>query len=56
MIRLKPAIDQPLADKAEDTPVVGVVARYVQPLLQSGQLAMTIPKSPKSRKQKFYTV
>lgn len=29
---------------------------YVQPLLHAGQLAMTMPESPKSRKQKFYTV
>lgn len=32
------------------------MSHYVQPLLQSGQLAMTLPESPKSRKQRFYTV
>ena len=29
--------------------------RYVQPMLDKGELAMTIPDRPGSRKQKFYT-
>ena len=32
------------------------MSHYVQPLLESGQLAMTLPKSPKSRKQRYYAV
>ena len=37
MVRLNPAAYQPLACKAEDAPVVYVVIRYVQPLLQLKQ-------------------
>lgn len=33
-----------------------VMQRYIQPLLDSGKLAMTIPDRPSSKKQKFYTV
>ena len=32
------------------------MSHYVQPLLKTGQLAMTLPKTPKSSKQKYYTV
>ena len=32
------------------------MSHYVQPLLRSGQLAMTLPESPKSRKQRYYAV
>ena len=30
--------------------------RYVQPLLKSGRLEMTIPEAPKSKNQKFVSV
>ena len=33
-----------------------VMQRYVQPLLNEGKLAMTIPEHPKSPRQKYYTV
>jgi ATP-dependent DNA helicase RecG len=33
-----------------------VMQRYIQPLLDNGKLAMTIPDRPSSKKQKFYTV
>ena len=32
------------------------MSHYVQPLLRSGQLAMTLPESPKSRKQRYDAV
>ena len=33
-----------------------VMQHYVQPSLAAGKLAMTIPKKPNSRNQKYYTV
>ena len=45
-----------IADYLGVKTVFYAMSHYVQPLLQSGQLAMTIPESPKSRKQKFYSV
>ena len=33
-----------------------VMQRYVQPLLDKGKLAMTIPDHPSSKKQQFYSV
>lgn len=33
-----------------------VMQHYVQPLLDSGKLALTIPEQPRSKKQRFYTV
>ena len=32
-----------------------VMSRYVQPLLESGRLAMTIPEKPRSKRQTYYT-
>lgn len=32
------------------------IQHYVQPLLATGELAMTIPEKPKSRNQKYYSV
>ena len=51
-----PRSRQEIADYLGVKTVFYAMSHYVQPLLQSGQLAMTIPESPKSRKQKFYTV
>ena len=51
-----PRTRQEIADYLGVKTVFYAMGHYVQPLLQSGQLAMTIPESPKSRKQKFYTV
>lgn len=51
-----PRSRQEIADYLGVKTVFYAMHHYVQPLLQSGRLAMTIPESPKSRKQKFYTV
>ena len=51
-----PRSRQEIADYLGVKTVFYAMGHYVQPLLQSGKLAMTIPESPKSRKQQFYTV
>lgn len=33
-----------------------VATRYIKPMLESGDLAMTIPEKPKSKYQKYYTI
>lgn len=45
-----------IADFLHVKTVFYAMSHYVQPLLKTGQLAMTLPKTPKSSKQKYYTV
>ena len=45
-----------IADFLQVKTVFYAMSHYVQPLLKTGQLAMTLPKTPKSSKQKYYTV
>ena len=45
-----------IADYLGVKTVFYAMGHYVQPLLQAGKLAMTLPETPKSSKQKFYTV
>jgi ATP-dependent DNA helicase RecG len=33
-----------------------VVTKYLKPLIESGKLGMTLPKTPKSKNQKYFTV
>ena len=33
-----------------------IVTRYLKPMIESGELAMTIPEKPKSKYQRYYTV
>lgn len=51
-----PRFRQEIASYLGIKTVFYAMSHYIQPILQSGQLTMTIPESPKSRKQKFYTV
>lgn len=51
-----PRSRQEIADYFGIKTVFYVMKRYVEPLLQSGQLAMTEPEKPKSRNQRYVTV
>ena len=51
-----PRSRQEIADYIGVKTVFYVMKHYVEPLLQSGQLAMTIPEKPKSRNQKYVAV
>ncbi len=44
------------AEYLELASVSYAMAQYVQPLFESGEICLTIPKKPKSYKQKYYTV
>ena len=52
----QPRSRQEIADHLGVKTVFYAVQHYVQPLVNSGKLAMTIPEKPKSRNQKYYTV
>lgn len=51
-----PRSRQEIADYFGTKTVFYVMKRYVEPLLQSGQLAMTVPEEPTSRNQRYVTV
>lgn len=51
-----PRSRQEIADHIGIQTVFYVMKHYVEPLLQSGRLAMTIPEKPRSRNQKYFTV
>lgn len=51
-----PRTRQEIANYLGVKTVFYVMQHYVRPLLESGQLAMTIPEKPKSRNQKYYSV
>ena len=50
-----PRSRQEIADYYGVKTVFYVMRRYIQPLLNSGELAMTKPEHPTSRNQKYYT-
>lgn len=51
-----PRSRQEIADHLGVKTVFYVMKHYVEPLLQNGQLAMTIPEKPKSRNQRYVVV
>lgn len=51
-----PRSRQEIADYLGIKTVFYVMSHYVTPLLQNGQLAMTMPEKPKSRNQKYVSV
>lgn len=51
-----PRSRQEIADYLGVKTVFYVMQHYVKPLLESGQLAMTMPEKPKSRNQRYFAV
>lgn len=51
-----PRTRREIADYFKIKTVFYVMQRYIQPLLNNGRLAMTLPERPGSKMQKFYTV
>ena len=51
-----PRTRKEIADYLGIKTIFYVMQRYVQPLLDKGKLAMTIPDHPSSKKQQFYSV
>ena len=51
-----PRTRREIADYLGVKTVFYAMGHYVQPLLQAKKLAMTLPETPKSSKQKYYTV
>lgn len=52
----EPKTRQEIADFMGVKTAYYAMQHYVQPLLNAGRMAMTVPDKPKSRKQKYYTV
>ena len=52
----EPRSRKEIADFLGITTIYYVSQNYIHPLLESGQLKMTKPESPKSKNQKFYSV
>lgn len=51
-----PRTRQEIAEFLHVKTVFYAMKRYVQPLLEEGKLAVTVPEHPRSRKQRYYTV
>lgn len=51
-----PKSRQEIAEYLNIKTIYYVMEKFVQPLIDSGKLAMTIPDKPKSKNQKFYTI
>ena len=50
-----PRTRQEIADHLGIKPSSYLMKRYIQPLLETGTLKMTLPDRPKSSKQKYYS-
>ncbi|WP_417081854.1 Fic family protein [Mobilibacterium timonense] len=51
-----PKSRQEIADHMHVKTVFYAMSKYVQPLLESGKLGMTLADRPRSKNQRYYTV
>lgn len=52
----QPKSREEIANELKMNSTYYVVTKYLRPLIQSGKLAMTIPDTPRSRSQQYFTV